>query len=57
MTNPGEETTVDVSVVCPFFNERKIIREATTRLLDRLASLKQSWELVLVNDGSADASG
>ena len=57
MTNPGQGTTVDVSVVCPFFNERKIIREATTRLLDRLAGLSQSWELVLVNDGSTDDSG
>ncbi len=57
MTNSARGHPVDVSVVCPFFNERQIIREATSRLLDRLASLDRSWELILVDDGSTDGSG
>jgi glycosyltransferase involved in cell wall biosynthesis len=45
-----------VTVVCPFFNEEKILREAVTRLLDRLRGLDRSWELIVVNDGSRDGS-
>lgn len=49
--------TIDVSVVCPFYNEENILASAIQSLLDRLESkLRVSWELIVVNDGSADNS-
>ena len=53
---PGAAAPIDVTVVCPFYNERQIIREAVTRLLERLQTLEHSWELIVVNDGSTDGS-
>ncbi len=47
---------MNVSVVCPFYNEAEIIEEAIRRLLGRLASLEGDWELIVVNDGSTDGS-
>ena len=45
-----------VSVVCPFYNEERILEEALTRLLDALATLGRPWELLVVDDGSTDRS-
>lgn len=46
-----------VSVVCPFFNEEAIIEAATQRMVGNLdAQFGESWELILVDDGSRDAS-
>jgi hypothetical protein len=45
-----------VSVVCPFFNEARIIEAAARRMLRNLASQFDDWELILVNDGSTDDS-
>lgn len=47
---------VAVSVICPFFNEAKIIEQAVKTLLARLEELGRAWELIVVNDGSTDAS-
>lgn len=52
----GEVATLDVSVVCPFFNEDRVLSESVRTLLDRLEGLKESWELILVDDGSTDGS-
>jgi len=53
----GHEATVDLSVICPFFNEEAIIEGAIRTLLHRLKEhLEISWELVVVNDGSTDHS-
>jgi glycosyltransferase involved in cell wall biosynthesis len=48
-----------VSVIVPAYNEAEIIVESLTRLADHLASLEElyRWELVVVNDGSADETG
>ena len=43
---------VDISVVCPFFNEEQIIAQAVTGLLRKMAELEPSWELIVVDDGS-----
>jgi len=51
-----ENTEVELSVVCPFFNEEQIIEKAVTTLLERLEKLNTSWELIIVNDGSTDDS-
>jgi glycosyltransferase involved in cell wall biosynthesis len=47
-----------VSVVCPFFNEEAIIAGAVARMLANLAAQLEpdTWELVLVDDGSQDRS-
>lgn len=45
-----------VSVVCPFFNEEDIIESSAKRMLSNLATQFSEWELILVNDGSKDAS-
>lgn len=50
------EAELDLSVVCPFYNEEQILTEAITTLLGRLEKLDVSWELIVVNDGSTDGS-
>jgi glycosyltransferase involved in cell wall biosynthesis len=48
---------MDLSVVCPFFNEAGILEHAIRTLLARLRMLDATWELIVVNDGSTDGSG
>jgi len=53
----GDVAECDVSIVCPFYNEEKILSDAVHALADRLEQkLQCSWELVIVNDGSTDKS-
>ena len=47
---------LDISVVCPFYNEVGIIEHAVRTMLHRLSMLDGSWELIVVNDGSTDNS-
>jgi dolichol-phosphate mannosyltransferase len=47
---------IDLSVIIPVFNEEKNIEELYTRLKQTIESLNLSYELVFVNDGSADNS-
>ncbi len=49
--------SVDVSVVCPFFNESQILEQAIRALLKSLSELDREWELIVVDDGSTDGSG
>src|SRR5260221_9710601 len=44
------------SVVAPVYNESKSLPEFYERVCKALEGLDQSWELVLVNDGSRDNS-
>lgn len=53
---PGVSPQVDVSVICPFYNEEKILEAAVTRLVERMSAMEESWELIIVNDGSVDES-
>ncbi|MGD2109242.1 MAG: glycosyltransferase family 2 protein [Phycisphaerae bacterium] len=48
---------VDVSVVCPFYNEGQILEPVVTTLLEHLDRLEARWELIIVNDGSTDDGG
>jgi glycosyltransferase involved in cell wall biosynthesis len=50
------QPTIELSVVCPFFNEEEIIEEAVIKLLERMKYLNLTWELIVVNDGSTDVS-
>ncbi len=53
----GERRRPRVSVVCPFFNEQEIIERACQRMIANLdRQFGSDWELILVNDGSTDAS-
>jgi glycosyltransferase involved in cell wall biosynthesis len=54
---PGmNEARVDVTVICPFYNEAGILEQAVRALLQRLSTLDRAWELIIVNDGSRDGS-
>jgi len=52
----GTEASLDLSIVCPFYNEEQIIGEAIEILLARLDRMDVKWELIVVNDGSRDGS-
>lgn len=45
-----------ITVVCPFFNEERCIEDSTRKILSILPTFFDSWELILVNDGSTDRS-
>jgi len=47
---------MEISVVCPFYNEAGILEHAVRQLLEQLATLPGEWELIIVNDGSTDGS-
>jgi glycosyltransferase involved in cell wall biosynthesis len=50
------ESSPELSVVCPFYNEEMIIEDTVRTLLERMRELDTSWELIIVNDGSTDGS-
>ena len=45
-----------ISIIAPVYNEEPIIDELYRRLVQVLDSTNEPWELVMVNDGSADGS-
>jgi glycosyltransferase involved in cell wall biosynthesis len=47
---------MDISIICPFYNEAAILEQAVRTLVERLRSLDGTWELIIVNDGSTDGS-
>jgi dolichol-phosphate mannosyltransferase len=47
---------MDVTIVCPFYNESGILEHAIRTMANRLRALDGSWELIVVNDGSVDGS-
>ncbi len=52
----GDTASLDVSIICPFYNEGEIIESAVRSLLAKLSELSVDWELIIVNDGSRDQS-
>jgi glycosyltransferase involved in cell wall biosynthesis len=52
----AEKTNIDVSVVAPIYNEEENVELLCTKLYEALSALKRSWEIILVDDGSTDAS-
>lgn len=45
-----------ISVVIPIFNEQELLPELRRRMTTSLDECGEPWELILVNDGSRDAS-
>src|SRR5512147_2038798 len=43
-----------LSVVIPCYNEQQVLPRLKERLLKSLPSLSVTWEVILVDDGSAD---
>ena len=50
----NEESSLDVSVVVPLYNEEESLPELVEQLLGSLRPTGERFELVLVNDGSSD---
>jgi glycosyltransferase involved in cell wall biosynthesis len=48
--------SVTFSIVAPIYNELENIPELYRRVREVMSSLQESWELVLVDDGSSDGS-
>jgi len=48
--------TPEISVVIPFYNESESLGELLPALLDSLTSTARSFEVILIDDGSADNS-
>lgn len=47
---------VDVSVIAPMHNEEGSVREFVERVDDALAATERSYEIIVVSDGSTDAT-
>lgn len=45
-----------ISIVLPAFNEEECIEEAVTRCTDYLPTAFSDWEVIVVDDGSADST-
>ena len=49
-------TRPTLSIVAPVFNEEAILHELYKRVVTTMDTIGETWELVLVNDGSRDHS-
>ena len=49
-------TTPTISIIAPIYNEIKNLPELYRRIKETMESTDESWELVLVDDGSTDGS-
>ncbi len=55
MNEPNASPPV-ISIVAPVYNEEAILHELYRRMAETLDAIGETWELVLVNDGSYDRS-
>jgi undecaprenyl-phosphate 4-deoxy-4-formamido-L-arabinose transferase len=51
-----EQTTPEISIVIPVFNEQPNLRELHARVVSVLETLGRSFEIVAIDDGSSDGS-
>jgi len=54
--NPEPMSRPEFSLILPVFNEEETIPELHRRLVAFLGSLKETWEVIFVDDGSKDRS-
>lgn len=52
----ADQKQIDLSIVIPVFNEAENLEELYDRLRSALAPIKQSYEIIFVDDGSTDRS-
>lgn len=52
----ADQKQIDLSIVIPVFNEEENLEELYDRLSSALAPIKQSYEIIFVDDGSTDRS-
>jgi dolichol-phosphate mannosyltransferase len=45
---------IQLSVITPMYNEEPTIHDCAAKLIEALRSFDDTWELILVNDGSSD---
>ena len=48
--------SIPFSIVAPIFNELESLPELYRRVRDVMSAMPETWELVLVDDGSSDGS-
>lgn len=53
---PASATAIELSLVVPVFNEEESIGPLIARIQDAMVGYGQPWELILVDDGSTDAT-
>ncbi len=57
MSDNSVNNDICLSVVSPFYNEELVIEKTIVKLLARMEeTIQDSWELILINDGSIDKS-
>lgn len=54
--SPGRQMGPELSVVIPIYNEEENIKLLYGKILDSMAKLNQTWELLLIDDGSKDGT-
>ena len=54
--SPTLPNSPTLSIVVPIWNEEAVIPELYRRVVDVMAQIGESWELICVNDGSSDGS-
>src|SRR5437588_1301769 len=54
METPGQEKSIDLTVIIPVYNEVKAIKDTIERLKAAVNPL--GWEIMAVNDGSTDGT-
>jgi glycosyltransferase involved in cell wall biosynthesis len=52
----GRDSTVNISIVIPVFNEEDNILRLYEKLLTCLAAITWTWEVIFIDDGSTDRS-
>ncbi|MDE0185494.1 MAG: glycosyltransferase family 2 protein [Candidatus Poribacteria bacterium] len=52
----NDREKVDLSIVIPVFNEEENLHDLYSRLTDALSKLKESYEIIFIDDGSTDLS-
>ena len=54
VVEPNNDTTVSISVFFPCYNEQENVKKTTEQALEVLEKLNVDYEVIIVNDGSAD---
>ncbi|SCX33655.1 glycosyltransferase family 2 protein [Agrobacterium rosae] len=56
LTDALAADALELSLVVPIFNEQESVGPLITRIIEAMANYQPAWELILVDDGSTDAT-